>query len=140
MKTYSITSEKIQGEILVSFDEQGGLMNVDMSGAVMSRQQKNWFLYNQPTTEERLFGLQRLSKWMKVMLVPEKEISFDMFWQRYDDKVNSSKKRTKAKWDKMTKSEQRKAYNYINKYFASIPQGTRKKYAETYLNAELWNN
>lgn len=140
MKTYSITSEKLQGEILVTFDDKDSLMNVDMSGAVMSRDQKNWFLYHQPSTEERLFGLQRMSKWMKVMLVPEKEISFEMFWQRYDDKVNSSKKRTKVKWDKMKKSEQTKAYNYINKYFASIPYGTRKKYAETYLNAELWNN
>jgi len=70
----------------------------------------------------------------------DQNITFDKFWNRYDDKLNSSKKKTQVKWNKMPAAEQAKAFRYIGKYFASIPSGTRKKYAETYLNAELWNN
>lgn len=140
MKRYSITSEKFAGEITAAFDDRRELVGLDMSGAEMTVKQKNWLLAHKPSTEEKLFEMQRQSKWMKITLIPESIVSFEMFWQRYDDKINSSKKRTKAKWDKMSKSEKQKAYNFINRYFSSIPQGTRKKYAETYLNAELWNN
>jgi hypothetical protein len=72
--------------------------------------------------------------------LPETEIDFDRFWKRYDDRVNSSRKRTLIKWNKMPKSEQIKAFYFVGKYFASLPPGIRKKYAETYLNDELWNN
>ncbi|MDR0677691.1 MAG: hypothetical protein LBF57_03400 [Holosporaceae bacterium] len=68
------------------------------------------------------------------------EITFEMFWNKYDDKLSSSKKRAIAKWNKMSSAEQVKAYNYIRKYFNTLEGGIRKKYAETYLNAETWNN
>lgn len=140
MKTYKITSEKIAGEITVVYDDRRELAKLDMSGAEMTIQQKNWLMANQPNTEDKLFDMQQKSKWMKIDLMPESIITFEMFWQRYDDKINSSKKRAKLKWEKMKESERIKAFNYVGRYFASIPQGTRKKYAETYLNAELWNN
>lgn len=141
MKTYSITSDKLQGEILVTFDDKDELLGIDLTQAQMDRGQKAWLMANQPTCVERLIEFTKKSRYnMKATLVAEQEITFEAFWQRYDDKINSSKKRTKAKWDKMSKSEKQKAYNFINRYFSSIPQGTRKKYAETYLNAELWNN
>lgn len=140
MKTYKITSEKIAGEITVVYDDRRELAKLDMSGAEMTIQQKNWLMANQPNTEDKLFDMQQKSKWMKIDLMPESIITFEMFWQRYDDKINSSKKRAKQRWDKMSERDRNKAFYYINRYFASIPQGTRKKYAETYLNAELWNN
>jgi hypothetical protein len=70
----------------------------------------------------------------------KQEITFDMFWNKYDDKVLSSKKRTQKKWESMKKNEQINAFNHITKYFQSIPNGLRKKIAECYLNAEQWNN
>lgn len=140
MKRYSITSEKFAGEITAAFDDRRELVGLDMSEAEMTVQQKNWLMANKPSTEDKLFEMQRDSKWMKITLIPESIVSFEMFWQRYDDKLNSSKKRAKQKWEKMSERDRNKAFYYINRYFASIPQGTRKKYAETYLNAELWNN
>lgn len=140
MKRYSITSEKFAGEITAAFDDRRELVGLDMSEAEMTVQQKNWLMANKPSTEDKLFEMQRDSKWMKITLIPESIVSFEMFWQRYDDKINSSKKRAKQKWEKMKESERIKAFNYVGRYFASIPQETRKKYAETYLNAELWNN
>lgn len=122
------------------YDDRRELASIDMSQAEMTVKQKNWLMANKPSTEEKLFEMQRQSKWMKIVLIPESIVTFEMFWQRYDDKLNSSKKRTKQKWDKMKEGERVKAFNFIGRYFASIPQGTRKKNAETYLNAELWNN
>lgn len=68
------------------------------------------------------------------------DVTFDMFWQRYDDKARSSKIKTQRQWDKMPAREQAKAYRFIPNYFASIPQGVCKKYATTYLSDQLWNN
>lgn len=140
MKRYSITSEKFAGEFTVVYDDRRELASIDMSQAEMTVKQKNWLLAHKPSTEDKLFEMQRDNKLMKITLIPESIVTFEMFWQRYDDKLNSSKKRTKQKWEKMKESERIKAFNYVGRYFASIPQGTRKKYAETYLNAELWNN
>ena len=70
----------------------------------------------------------------------KKEVTFQMFWDLYDDKTTSSRSKTQKKWDKLTPADQARAYNYISRYFSQIPSGTRKKYAETYLNAELWAN
>jgi hypothetical protein len=70
----------------------------------------------------------------------KQEVNFEMFWQHYDDKLTSSKRKTLKRWNQMHAADQVRAYNYVTKYFNSIPPGTRKKYAETYLNAELWAN
>ena len=140
MRTYSITSSKFEGEIVAVYDDCHELINLDISKAEMDLIQKNWLMANSPTTEERLQEMKSRSPYMVVTSIPEREITFEAFWQHYDDKINSSKKRARAKWEKMTKTQQTKAYHHIDKYFASLPYGTRKKYAETYLNAELWNN
>lgn len=140
MNTYSITSSKFVGELVAVYDDYHQLINLDMSKAEMTLQQKKWLMENNPITEEKLQQMQKKSEYMRIMIVPQREITFEAFWQRYDDKVNSSKKRAKQKWEKMTKTQQTKAYHYIDRYFRNLPYGTRKKYAETYLNAELWNN
>lgn len=140
MRTYSITSSKFEGEIVAVYDDCHELINLDISKAEMDLIQKNWLMANSPTTENKLQEMKSKSPFMVITLIPEREITFEAFWQHYDDKINSSKKRTKAKWEKMTKTQQTKAYHYIDRYFRSLPYGTRKKYAETYLNAELWNN
>lgn len=136
-KTYIITSEQIQGEVLASYDDKGWLVGIDFSSALMDDKHHAWLLNNMPKTIRDFDLWQKEGKKIKV---EEFVVDFDKFWIRYDDKLNSSKKRTRQKWDKMKPVEQEKAYRYIGKYFASIPYGTRKKYAETYLNAELWNN
>lgn len=69
----------------------------------------------------------------------DEKITFEMLWNLYDDKLRSSKKRSTAIWDKMTVAEQVKAYYFVYKYFRHRGNA-EKKYLETYLRAELWNN
>ena len=68
------------------------------------------------------------------------EITFEMFWNRYNEKVRSSKKKAMITWKRLSRADQVKAFNHIRKYEQNIAPGVAKKYAETYLNAELWNN
>lgn len=138
MKTYLWTSELFTGEIEFRFDASGKLLGYE-NRAELNAHQLDAILGQLPRTSDRLEELIKSSSSSKLTEV-KKDITFDKFWERYDDKVNSSKKRTKVKWDKMPKAEQVKAYNYISYYLSNLPGGTRKKFAETYLNAELWNN
>lgn len=62
-----------------------------------------------------------------------------MFWDKYNDKIRSSKKKSLKIWDKLTSTDQVKAFTYIHTYNRHRGNA-EKKYAETYLGSELWNN
>ena len=135
MKKYILISKSYTGEIIFIFSK-GILAMFDTRGAELNDQQRAWVLSHLPRNEQAL----KLYDSKFSITVVEQAVTFEQFWDRYDDKEHSSKKRTLAKWNKMPASEQVKAYNYIKKYNSTILQGCAKKYAETYLNAELWNN
>lgn len=136
METYILTSGAFEGQVIIS-NNNGKLSANFIDSTISIGQQK--FVLDMMTKglKEMLSHFNKPGGQNKMIVMM---IDFDMFWNKYDDKISSSKRRAKAKWDKMSEAERAKAYHYISKYFASIPGGTRKKYAETYLNAELWNN
>lgn len=137
MKRYSLTSKKFSGEVIYEFDDEGCLSLFDMRGAELSISQKKAMYNCVPTHVDSIQIIKtEHSKLTEIV----QEVTFEMFWEKYDDKLSSSKKRALAKWNKMSSSEQVKAYKYIRRYFNTLEGGIRKKYAETYLNAETWNN
>ena len=132
------TSPIFEGEIYLEYDTATELLvKLDFTAAALSPQQLKFF-HDNPLLS--IAAINKLVTDGRKLKFTDKEITFAMFWQRYDDKISSSKKATLRRWDKMPKTEQHKAFNHIPKYFATLPQGTRKKYAETYLNSEIWNN
>ncbi len=135
---YALTSTVWVGEILITYNPAGLLVNLDISNASLSENQHVWFLKNMP---RELAELQKLVSTLETLTLTqvEIEVTFDMFWNKYNEKLRSSKKKSLTTWSRLPKAERTKAYNYINKYEQSI-QGTAKKYAETYLNSEIWNN
>lgn len=137
-QTFLFTSEKFKGEIIFEFTDRI-LTKYDTSSAELTDEQNIYFAKNLPRELSEVDAFLSKSTSAKFTEIKE-EITFELFWNQYNDKMNSSKKRTLAKWNKMPKSEQMKAYNYVTRYLATIPSGTRQKFAETYLNAELWNN
>ena len=139
MKIFHITSSIFNGFIELKFNEAEVFTGINFSESDINIEQQMWFMRKIPANVHAL-GI--FTKYADTITITEvvQELTFDMFWKRYDDKISSSKKKTLAKWNKMSAAEQAKAYRHIHKYFSSIPSGTRKKYAETYLNAELWNN
>jgi hypothetical protein len=134
MKTFVLTNEHIPGEIFL-LEDDCGKVRCDFSKSDATAPQQTFILQH---AESGMAELKRVltgnSKLVELLA------TFEMFWRRYDDKLNSSKKRSEIKWNKMSKVEQQRAYDFIPTYFNNIPYGTRRKFAETYLNAELWNN
>ena len=139
MANYLLTSSLFTGSITIRFNAQGLLDGFDVN-AELTAEQHHWLLNNMPINEDDAQRVLVCSKTAKLTKLPDAEVTFALFWDKYDDKINSSKKRAEAKWRQLSKSDQQKAYLFITRYFANIPNNTRKKYAETYLNAELWNN
>lgn len=136
MEAYILTSAAFEGDVIVNNDN--GHLTADFTKSSISLGQQK-------------FVLDMMSKGLQAMLAYFNQvgsnnkmvkviIDFDMFWNKYDEKTISSKLKTRNKWNRMSLGEQSKAFYFIPRYFAAIPSGTRKKNAETYLNAELWNN
>ncbi|HSW62368.1 MAG TPA: hypothetical protein VLH56_03480 [Dissulfurispiraceae bacterium] len=138
MKTILWTSARFDGELEFRFNEDGLLVGYDDRGE-LAPDQRAWILAGLPRNEKDLRELAARSKSIKLVEV-KKDVVFDDFWQRYDHKVVSSKKKARAAWDRLPRAEQLKAYNYIARYFQSLAAGVAKKYAETYLNSSIWNN
>lgn len=137
-KRYFLTSVHFEGEIEFGYCAEGYLVYYENRGA-LDPTQRAWLLTNMPMHLNALEQLKKKSKTITLTQVKQ-QISFDDFWNRYDHKAVSSKKKALTAWNRMPKAEQIKAYNYIGRYLQSLPGGVAKKYAETYLNQELWNN
>jgi len=134
---YHITSTSWTGYIEIEFNELGLMTRSDITQASLNEAQQIWFLKNCREIPE----LQRVIKGTTATLTEVKQdISFEVFWNRYDEKIRSSKKKAQLTWKRLPVPEQIKAFNFIKKYEANIPSGVSKKYAETYLNSEIWNN
>jgi len=139
MKTYTFTAASFEGEVIFEFDDNGALVRYDASNARMSAEQQMFLLRKMPTNladVKRTISSSPTAKLTEIV----QDITFDQFWNRYDEKIRSSKKRAAKVWDRMSKTDRLKAFRFITKYEQTLYQGTAKKYAETYLNAELWNN
>lgn len=136
MKKFVLTFPNVEGDIVFTYDEGEVLQGVVFNGDYPERQRRN-VLRTLPVRPE---VLQRIN-WRDGILTEEAEkVTFEMFWDRYNDKARSSRVKTQRVWDRMPEGERVKAYRYINRYKCSIPQGVCMKYATTYLNDQLWNN
>lgn len=137
MKTLIMTSSKFTGQVIFEYNELGKLESMTVQ-AELNEKQENSLGYYMPWNISDIDALRAAAN-HATFTFQDREITFDMFWNRYDDKSRSSKKKTKQLWDKMSQAEQVKAYLYIPVYLRN--KGTAdKKYATTYLNDELWNN
>lgn len=137
METYILTNRSaFEGDVIITYDY--GRFQADFTQSTVSLGQQKFILSKMSTGLRAMLDyFNNKSEGSKCVKLA---ITFELFWEKYDDKICSSKKKTLARWNKMTPSEQTKAYNYVGIYLASLGQGIRQKYAETYLNSEIWNN
>lgn len=68
--------------------------------------------------------------------VNEPAIDFEIFWDTYAKKVDTAK--CKAKWSKLSLSEQEAVMKHIPLYVASTPDKKFRKNPLTYLNGQCW--
>lgn len=139
MTKYSLTSTAFAGEVIFEFNELGFLTKYDASGADLSPQQQMWLLRERPDHIDDIKRVLGNSKTASITEIRE-DVTFQMFWDRYNDKLRSSRKRAETKWKRMSQTDRNKAYYFISKYELTLTGNREKKYAETYLNAEQWKN
>jgi len=140
MLTYIITSKVFDGEIELHYNHNAMLSHMVFNAHLSMEQYAYLFRHfpvNIENIEKMIAHLKNTSKTFEISKI-EKQISFEDFWNKYDEKAVSSKKKAQTRWNNMSKSAQIKAYNYIYSYLINLPGGVRKKYAETYLNSEIW--
>ncbi len=136
MRKIILTIPKYEGEVVFTFDENDFVQSITFNGD-FPIQVRGIVLRSDPLRPE---DLQRTKGRTGILTEEAETVTFEMFWDRYDDKARSSKVKTRRVWDRMPEGERVKAYRYINRYKCSIPQGVCMKYATTYLNDQLWNN
>ncbi len=137
MLTITMTHPNLPGDIVFTYNEKNRLSSLLISEP-LSDKQYEWLIARIPWSVDMLAPLAQKTQGA-TFVEKQLQVTFDMFWNRYNDKDRSSKKKTATQWDKMPVTEQVKAYMYIPTY--NRKRGTAdKKYATTYLSDELWNN
>ena len=136
MRKIILTIPKFEGEVTFTYDDNDSLHSLAFGGSLPDPV-KATILRSYPVRPE---DLQRTKGKTGILTEEAEKVTFEMFWDRYNDKARSSRVKTQRVWDRMPEGERVKAYRYISRYKNSIPQGVCMKYATTYLNDQLWNN
>lgn len=139
-QTYILRSTKFTGSVLYTFSPEGLLLKYDTENANLSNEQLQWIATRMPRNLLEFKNALSASKTYQLELQKTGDVSFDMFWDRYNEKARSSKKKTLKIWERLPQAQRNLAYQHISAYLRTMPAGVGKKYAETYLHAELWNN
>jgi len=140
MIAFQLYSEMHQCDLQFKFDTQGRICGFEIMGeTVMSGEQLSNFLAKLP---QSIGILKQYCIKKKLELVELKQdVSFEAFWNAYNYKDGSSRRKTEAVWDRMSEKDKTMAINWIPKYKnILIKQGVSKMYATTYLNDKRWEN
>lgn len=137
MKRLIMTSSSFTGQVVFEYNE-AGLLEAMRMDADMTDKQRAFLGGLLPWTINDIEALRASAKTASFIL-QDRELTFAMFWNRYNDKSRSSRKKTEVVWNKLSTADQVKAYLYIPTYLKN-KGSAEKKHATTYLNDELWNN
>lgn len=139
MRRFIITSPKFKGQAELIYNDEGVLCLVDLMQAGMDAATVHHFKNAAPPTIDHLVGGSAFTKSTTVVEV-DFVITFEMFWQRYDKKIN--RKRCEPLWEKLSKPKQVAAWAGIDAYskFLQVNNWRKKADPETYLRNEMWEN
>lgn len=142
MRTFKFTSDNITGEVVISYNEREII--IDANSAEIDDIQLSYLgraIFASAVNPDQLTSIVEGSKFNAKIVEIVKDYTFQEFWDRYFKdryKDNSSKKRSEALWNKLSKVKRSDAYHYIPKYFSNLRPGVEIKLAETYLSQEIW--
>lgn len=136
MTRYILTSNKFSGQILLSFNHRGTISQIDMINAELDAHDTANFLRSVPLLESNL----PTAFSSAVTIVQDNfKVTFEEFWHAYNHKIN--KKRCIPIWDKMSLSQQVKAFYGVREYDKFLARAKRIKCdPERYLRDEMFEN
>lgn len=142
MKKLILTSPAFAGELHVVYGPDGSLLLFDLQPAELTDEQKAFFKQYVPVVYDPATFLSYFGKSKLKVVDEDYEVSFEMFWEKYDSKIN--KDRCKKIWDdtKFGKARQIAAYAGIDRYNRHLAQNPWKSKLnpENYLKNKAWEN
>lgn len=137
MRRFIITSPSFTGEAELIYKDDGMLASIVLTNAGMNRAITSSFKNFAP---EHISDIEKFKTTQATVIEESFEISFDMFWEKYDQKHN--KQRVLQLWEKLSKAAQVKAYYGIDAYNKHLQKNTWKSKADpdTYLRNRLFEN
>ena len=133
---YELTSPKINGSIILWFDDRTGQLSkaeIDCELEVVQMQ----FLASMFPVHIDMLNVYKEKKTFTIRMLEEKP-TFEAFWDKYEKKEN--KIDAQNAWGKLKSIDQQRAIAYIKRYDSILSRdGYRPKMlAASYLNKRLW--
>lgn len=140
MSKYLVEFKGTPASAILHYNPDGCLVYYEHEGE-WSKKAFIFFFERFPFMLEHLEALKANTKFkIKVEEIPE-DLSFERFWEEYANK-KGKKSRVENVWNRMIDQDRIMALKYIKTYDSHLAmnKGIVKKYPETFLNAEEWNN
>jgi hypothetical protein len=141
MKRFSITSDKIDGQLIFEYGDDRILKGF-INEANLTEAQQTWLASSFPINANAFDSLvsKSIAKNSNFQVIEiTQEIDFKTFYDEYA--VKEGKQEAIKAWNKLPASEQLLAYVYIKTYRTKkAKQGTAMAYPATYLNQRFWND
>jgi len=139
MSKYLIELTRQSSSFIIEYDENGVCSSVKADYGSISPEALCFFWRNVPYSEAHIQIFRTYPNTRITEL--QEDLSFDRFWREYNHKLGK-KKVCERIWENMPEIERAKAIKYITQYNQFLIQrpGIEKKYPETYLRNEQWNN
>ncbi|MBX2903105.1 MAG: hypothetical protein KF872_06055 [Chitinophagales bacterium] len=136
MSNYVITSNKFEGAFYLAYGN-GWLVKLDLTEANLSKEQHAYVLGNLPLKENELKAFAATAKLQCKEQITQ--VTFEVFYNAYGYK--EGRKKAENAWNKLSKAEQIKAYQYISVLKAKKAFSNENlPYPATYLNQQRWSD
>lgn len=141
MKRFSITSDKIQGQLIFEYGENRVLTKF-INEATLTEAQQIWLSKSFPINAEafdKLVGDSIAKNPQFQVTEISVTIDFQTFYNEYGYK--EGRQDALKAWNKLPEAEQLLAYIYIKAYkLKKQKSGTALSYPATYLNKHVWHD
>jgi hypothetical protein len=140
MRRFILTSPLIHGSIDIIYGDSGLVQKVDFTDTTAAMGIRRTLL-NRIAKFPLIDDAQQIIEGSQSTLVEAGfEVTFEMFWSKYNKKIN--RKRCEDLWKKMSKTKQVKAYYGIAAYdkYLSKEEWRSKADPENYLRKEMFDN
>lgn len=138
MRRFLITSTAYAGDAEVLYDADGRLVRMDVSRTNMPVKWVKVFKEKVPAHVDELQTV--FAKSNITVVEADYQVSFAEWWAKYDRKIN--KKRCEPLWEKMSKTDQVKAFVGVEAYNRHLKKESWRSKAdpEKYLRDRYWEN
>lgn len=139
MNKYIITSPRFAGEINVLYGVDNKLVFIDFMKCDLSDEQIDYFKTKLPVVYTDRF-MEAFGQSKLTVIQEGFEVTFDDFWNRYNNKVN--RLRAEKEWKKLSKADQVNAFAKYQMYERHLALNSWKSKAgpDRYLKERFWDS